>query len=258
MGKKERGSLMSHLTALILAAGYGSRISDVTTDPKSLLKINEKALMDWHFNSLKSVGIKNVVVVTGYKREVLEDFLGKYHVDFNLTFAVNDDYKVKGNTYSFFYGLEKVNSDFLLFDADLIYDTEILQAYVNDTSPNSILVGESSIDDIECAKAMVDKDGFVRMTIDKRAVTPEERAMYTFAGEAVGILKFSKSYRDDMFNECSHFLSNPQNISKNWEHVMNEFLLTHNMTVHQSVSNRWVEIDNREDYQRAEALFKDI
>lgn len=245
------------ITALILAAGYGSRISDVTTDPKSLLKINDKTLMDWHFNSLKAVGIKDVVVVTGYKREVLEDYLGKFNSDFNLTFAVNDDYRVKGNTYSFFYGLEKVNSDFLLFDADLIYDTNILKTYVLDQSPNSILVGESSIDDIECAKAMIDQDGFVRMTIDKRAVSPEEREKFKFAGEAIGILKFSKNYRDDMFNECSKFLSHPENISKNWEHVMNEFLLTHNMSVYQAVSDKWVEIDNREDFNKAQKLFKD-
>lgn len=247
---------MQNLTALILAAGYGSRISDVTTDPKSLLKINEKSLMDWHFKSLKAVGIKNVVVVTGYKREVLEDYLGKFKDDFNLTFAINDDYKVKGNTYSFFYGLEKTKGDFLLFDADLIYETQILKSFVEDSEKNQILVGESSIDDIECAKTMIDENGFVRMTIDKRAVSAEERQKYEFAGEAIGILKFSKEYRDTMFAACESFLSHPENISKNWEHVMNEFLLNHEMSIHKSVSNKWVEIDNREDYSRAQELFR--
>lgn len=247
--------MTTKLTALILAAGYGSRIADVTTDPKSLLKINDKTLMEWHLDSLKKVGIKDVVVVTGYKREVLEDYLGQFKNDFNLSFAVNDDYRVKGNTYSLFYGLEKVEGDFLLFDADLIYETAILKAFVEDKTPNQILVGESSIDDIECAKAMVDKDGFVRMTIDKRAVSEEERKRYTFAGEAIGVLKFSKAYRDDMFRECKKFLADEQNISRNWEHVMNEFLLTHEMSTHDSVSGKWVEIDNREDYDRAKKLF---
>lgn len=255
MGPKETKT-MSGITALILAAGYGSRIADVTLNPKSLLPINEKALMDWHFDSLAKVGIKDVVVVTGYKREVLEEYLEKFKSNFNVDFAVNDDYKVKGNTYSLFFGLEKVETDFLLFDADLIYETEILRAFVEDRNSNQILVGESSIDDIECAKTMIDKDGFVRMTIDKRAVTAEERAKYKFAGEAIGILKFSKEYRDDMFNECKKFLADEKNISKNWEHVMNEFLHTHDMGIHQSVSNKWVEIDNREDYERAQQLFK--
>lgn len=254
MGQEETKTMPS-LTALILAAGYGSRIADVTTNPKSMLTVNEKSLMDWHFNSLAEVGIKDVVVVTGYKRNVLEDYLQKFKSNFNLEFAINDDYTVKGNTFSLFFGLEKVETDFLLFDADLIYETEILRAFVADKNANQILVGESSIDDIECAKTMIDKDGFVRMTIDKRAVTAEERAKYKFAGEAIGILKFSKEYRDDMYNECKKFLADEKNVSKNWEHVMNEFLMTHDMSIHQSVSNKWVEIDNREDYERAQKLF---
>lgn len=249
---------MSGITALILAAGYGSRIADVTTNPKSMLPINEKSLMDWHFDSLAKVGIKNVVVVTGYKRDVLEEYLQKFKTNFNLEFAVNDDYKVKGNTYSLFFGLEKVETDFLLFDADLIYETSILRAFVEDTQANQILVGSGSIEDIESAKTMIDADGFVRMTIDKRAVSDAEKAKYKFAGEAIGILKFSKEYRDDMFNECKKFLASEANVSKNWEHVMNEFLLTHDMGIHQAVSNTWVEIDNREDYERAQKLFEGL
>lgn len=246
---------MSKLTALILAAGYGSRIADVTQDPKSLLKVSDKTLMDWHFESLKKVGIKNVVVVTGYKREMLEDYLGKFKQDFNLEFAINDDYKIKGNTYSFFYGLEKTKGPFLLFDADLIYDSSILEKFVSDTMENQILIGEASLDDIECTKSMVDENGCVRLTVDKRAVSKEELEKYSFAGEALGILKYSDSYRQDMFESCKKFLSVPENISKNWEHVMNEFLITHNMYVHKTLNPKWVEIDNREDFERAKGLF---
>jgi choline kinase len=247
---------MSKYTALILAAGYGSRISDVTDEPKSLLQVNGKALMDWHFDAWKKVGIRNVVVVTGYRRDLLESYLSKFKKDFDIQFAVNEDFRVKGNTYSFFYGLEKIQGDFLLFDADLIYDPDILSGFIKDSAENQILVGESSIDDIECAKAMVDKNGFVRMTIDKREVTKEEREKFIFAGEAVGILKFSKAYRTDMYEACKSFLSDEKNISKNWEHVMNEFLLTHDMSIHQADSDRWVEIDNKEDLEKAKRLFE--
>jgi choline kinase len=247
---------MSQLTALILAAGYGSRIADVTTEPKSLLKVNDKTLMDWHFEALKEIGIRNVVVVVGYKREVILDYLLKYNKDFDIHFAVNDDYRVKGNTYSLFYGLDKTPGEFVLFDADLIYENKILNHFIKDKTPNQILVGESSIDDIESAKAMVDKDGFVRMTIDKRAVSKEERTRFSFAGEAVGVLKFSKIYRDDLYSACKKFLADEKNISKNWEHVMNEFLLTHDMGIQQTISNKWVEIDNREDLEKAKRLFE--
>jgi choline kinase len=247
---------MSNLTALVLAAGYGSRIADVTDNPKSLLMVNGKTLMEWHLISLKKVGVKKLVVVTGYKRDVLEAYLNDFRNDFEITYAINEDYRVKGNTYSMLFGLEKVEGSFLLFDADLIYDTAILKAFVDDKNPNQILVGNSSIDDIECSKAMVDRDGFVRMTIDKRAVSKEEREKYSFAGEAIGIIKYSAEYRDEMYKACQDFLSHPENISKNWEHVMNEFLLTHNMSSVKTVSDRWIEIDNKEDLERAKGMFE--
>jgi choline kinase len=247
---------MAQLSAIILAAGYGSRISDVTNEPKSLLRINEKTLLDWHFEALKQAGIKEVVVVTGYKREMIESHLEKFKNDFQIQFAINDDFRVKGNTYSFYYGLEKTSSAFLLFDADLIYEAAILKSFVHDKTPNQILVGEASIDDIECTKTMVDKNGMVRQFIDKRAVTEEEQTRLKFVGEALGILKFSKEYRDIMFDACKTFLADEKNISKNWEHVMNPFLLAYDMATHQSVSDRWVEIDNKEDLARAKSLFE--
>jgi len=247
---------MTNYTALILAAGYGSRISDVTENPKSLLEVNGKSLMDWHFEAWKSVGIKNVVVVTGYKKEVLEAYLAKFRSEFDIHFAVNEDYRIKGNTWSFLYGLEKTQGAFLLFDADLIYDPKILKAFIEDKTSNQILVGVSSIDDIECAKAMIDHNGFVRMTIDKRAVSESERLEYKFAGEAIGILKFAENYKEDMYNSCKTFLADEKNISKNWEHVMNEFLRSHDMGIHQAVSDCWVEIDNKEDLEKAKRLFE--
>jgi choline kinase len=38
---------------------------------------------------------------------------------------------------------------------------------------------------------------------------------------------------------------------------MNEFLLNHEMKIHQSASETWVEIDNKEDFDRAKKLFGD-
>lgn len=246
---------MSKFTALILAAGFGSRIADLTDDPKSLLKINNRTLMQWHFDSLLAIGITDVVVVTGHKREVLEDFLDRFKGPFNLSYVLNDDHRIKGNTYSLLRGLEKIDDDFLLFDADLVYETQILRSIVDDPVENQIVVGLGSIDDIESSKAMVDQHGFVRMIIDKRSVTQEERKMLTFAGEAIGIIKFSRDYKDKIQSVCEKFLAVPDNVSKNWEHVMNQFLQNNDMSVHQTFSNRWIEIDDKEDYERAKQLF---
>jgi len=58
---------------LILAAGRGSRMGKVTdAQPKGLIRINGKPLIDWQIESLRSAGIGTVGIVTGYKSELLE------------------------------------------------------------------------------------------------------------------------------------------------------------------------------------------
>ncbi len=60
------------MKAIILAAGRGSRMKNLTKDkPKCLLEINGKVLIDMQLESLLLAGISDVGVVTGYRRELI-------------------------------------------------------------------------------------------------------------------------------------------------------------------------------------------
>ena len=60
------------MKAIILAAGRGSRMGNLTEDiPKCLVKLNEKPLIEWQIEALKKAGIDEIGIVTGYKRELL-------------------------------------------------------------------------------------------------------------------------------------------------------------------------------------------
>lgn len=246
------------LSALILAAGFGSRITDITSNPKCLLEIAGKTLLQWHFEHLKTLGIKDIFLVVGYKKELIEKHVDDYKKDFNLTLIELEDYRQKGNTYSFYLGLQALQGSFLLFDGDLIYENRILKKIVEDDRKNLILVGQSSLDDIECAKTMVDSKDKVRMLIDKRPVSREEMETLRFVGEAIGIIKFSASHKDQLKKRCEEFFQKKSGNDKlNWEHLMNDFLQDHEMEVHQAASNRWIEIDTSVDYNKAREMFED-
>ena len=60
---------LDQFSAIFLLAGYGKRISDVTKDPKCLLKINKKTLLNRNLSILKKLNIKNVTLVLGYKKK---------------------------------------------------------------------------------------------------------------------------------------------------------------------------------------------
>lgn len=60
------------MKAIVLAAGRGSRMKDLTDErPKCLVELKGKALLDWQLEALHAAGIRDIGIVTGYKRELL-------------------------------------------------------------------------------------------------------------------------------------------------------------------------------------------
>jgi choline kinase len=62
------------MRAIILAAGRGSRMNELTSDrPKCLVSLNGRSLLSLQIKALREAGIKNIGIVTGYKREMLAE-----------------------------------------------------------------------------------------------------------------------------------------------------------------------------------------
>jgi choline kinase len=242
-------------TPLLLVAGYGSRIAEITDNPKCLLELGGKTILDRHFETWIELGFKKSIVVLGFKDEMIREHLKRYEDQIEISYVINEDYRNLGNTYSLKVGLDVATQGILIFDADLVYDAEILKDFTLDPEQNQILVGKASLTDIECAKTLVDGDNFARLTVDKRAVSDEELKSYTFAGEAIGILKFSENITKDLLSDANEFLSHKENLLKNWEHLMNIFLLKHNVGIHNLKNENWIEIDTPEDYEDAKKIF---
>jgi choline kinase len=60
------------MRAIILAAGRGSRMRDLTAErPKCLVELRGKSLLDWQLEALRGAGISDIAIVTGYRREML-------------------------------------------------------------------------------------------------------------------------------------------------------------------------------------------
>ena len=107
-------------TAVILLAGSGSRISDLTRDPKSLLKINNISLLIRNLKLIKLLNFKEVILVLGYKYKLILNEIKKFS-GLKINYTLNENFKKFGNTYSLFLGLKKSKTDTIIFDGDLIY-----------------------------------------------------------------------------------------------------------------------------------------
>ena len=82
------------MKAVILAGGFGTRLSEETTvRPKPMVEIGERPIL-WHIMKLYSAhGIDEFVICLGYKAEVIKDYFANYYLrasDMTVDLARNE------------------------------------------------------------------------------------------------------------------------------------------------------------------------
>ena len=113
--------------AIILAAGFGSRLAPVTLDtPKPLVKINGVRMIDTLLDALAAKGIRNVTIVRGYRKEQFDELLEKYPY---LRFIDNPEYNITNNIASAVHALDLIDRCYIC-EADLyITNPEVINRY---------------------------------------------------------------------------------------------------------------------------------
>jgi choline kinase len=62
--------------AILIAAGRGKRLGTHTDEiPKCMVQVGEKPILGWVWDALSSVGVEELVVIRGYRGDVLETFV---------------------------------------------------------------------------------------------------------------------------------------------------------------------------------------
>ncbi|MCI0566537.1 NTP transferase domain-containing protein [bacterium] len=117
---------MKNVTAIILAAGLGGRLGNLTGDtPKPLLMVNNRPIISYALAFLKELGMGRIVVVGGFQFEKLSETVRRLMPE--AVVVRNSDY-TEGNLLSLKAGLDEVSSGgFLLFHADHIFHKGIVQ-----------------------------------------------------------------------------------------------------------------------------------
>ena len=114
-------------TALLLAAGTGSRLYPITQDmPKCLTVVNEIPILEQLVDCLNQQGFKRLVVVTGHLENRIHEFLGNRTGDMIIEYIHSPLYKTTNNIYSLWMAREFINEPFLLIESDLVFHASLL------------------------------------------------------------------------------------------------------------------------------------
>ena len=123
-------------TALILAAGPGSRLLPQTADrPKCLTTIAGYPILDYQMAALRRCGITDVVIVVGYLAQCIRDAVGD-----RVTCVDNRDFATTNSSYSLWLARHHLRRGFIHLNSDLLFEPRMLQALLDAPAENAVVV----------------------------------------------------------------------------------------------------------------------
>jgi choline kinase len=176
------------MKAIILSAGQGSRLGNLTHDrPKCLIEFNGRSLLDRQLDTLNACGIDEVVVVTGFRDDQIEASLARRIGGPRVKTVFNPFYKVADNLGSLFVAREELAGDVLVWNGDTLVSEDLMADVVANAGRDGICV---TIDrkpgyDDDDMKVIADEDGRLR-AIGKRikdGVNAESIGLLAFRGD---------------------------------------------------------------------------
>jgi choline kinase len=127
-------------TALLLAAGTGSRLQPLTDSaPKCLTEVGGIPILKRLIDCLLQNRFKRLVVVVGHLEQDVRNFLDQHANGLIVDYIVSPVYKTTNNIYSLWLAREAIQEPFLLVESDLVFDASLLGEML---SPGRIAVSE--------------------------------------------------------------------------------------------------------------------
>ncbi|MFX1234248.1 MAG: sugar phosphate nucleotidyltransferase, partial [Promethearchaeota archaeon] len=121
------------MKAVILAAGKGKRLRPITaTRPKPLIPIAGRPLLEHNILGLIDAGIDQILLVVGYKEEMIKDYFGsgKEKFNVNINYVTQEEYL--GTAHATGYARDFVKNDhFLLMNGDLLVDSNLFNQLID-------------------------------------------------------------------------------------------------------------------------------
>ena len=77
------------MQAIILAGGRGNRLKPITDYvPKSLVPIKNIPIIEWQIKYLKKFGVNEIIISTGYKTKMIENYLSIKNLKVKIKFSI--------------------------------------------------------------------------------------------------------------------------------------------------------------------------
>ena len=171
------------MKVVIMAGGKGTRVSSVASDiPKPMIKIEGKPVLEHEVECLRDQGFTDIIITVSHLGDVIIDYFGDGSGISPITkrpFGVHIEYYFEneplGNAGALFKIKDKLTSDFLLLNADAVFDVDFNRfvAFHRKHGGLVTLFTHPNSHPYDSGLIIADKSGVVNQWLAKEDVRPK-------------------------------------------------------------------------------------
>ena len=225
------------MKAILMAAGMGTRISQKTNQPKSLLKVGNTSIIRHTVEMLKRNNI-DVTIILGFKSDLIINELSGLDVNFYF----NPFFRVTNSIASLWFAKNELegNEDIIFANADVYWEEDILDLLKN-SKEDVLVLGDKTRVEVG--------DYFFKCKNNKIIDYGKELDVNNRTCEYVGIAKISKEFMPE-FIENLEYLIKEEEYNLWWENILYSLSDQRDIYVKDVEGMFWGEVDTIEDYNR--------
>ncbi len=236
------------MIGVILAAGMAKRLRPLTDErPKCLLTVGQRTLLQRTVDAILAAGIEELVVITGYRQQMIRDFLTNHYPNITIHFIDNPDYAHNNNIFSLWLTRPFTEgNDFLLLDSDILFDPAIIPAVLKQEG-SALALNRHELGEEEIKVIVDDKNRVLEIS----KVCSIEQAI----GESVGIEKMTADYSKALFCELQQMIEEEGLIDVFYEKAFERLIPKgYTFQIVDTTDFFSIELDTVDDFENAKKL----
>ena len=243
------------MQAIILAAGMGKRLKELTHDnTKCMVQVCGETLIERMLRQQDRLNLERIVIVVGYQGRRLIDFVSSLDIKTPIEFIENPIYDKTNNIYSLSLAKERLlEDDTLLFESDIIFEDSVLDALVQDPRPTLALVDKyEPWMDGTCVRLSGD-DEIIEFIPGKKFNHLDSEDCY----KTVNIYKFSREFSRNAYVPFLEAYQKALGENEYYEQVLMVIAMLNNseLRAKRLEGEKWYEIDDIQDLDIATSIF---
>jgi len=250
------------LKSIILAAGEGKRLRPLTNDvPKSMVDFFGKTILERQIETMKKCGIDDIVVVTGYKADLI-DIPG-------VIYETNYNFENTNMVETLFCAKKHLDGEIIISYADILYEKNILNKLLDSKNDISVIIDKNwkeywekrFIDPLNDAESLkINSKGSIIEIVQKTKNIEEINGQY------IGLMKFNTTgtkILKNFYEKCKTNAQTGQNplndnipFEKSYMTDLLEGLIKESFQLKPIfINGGWIELDSIDDYELYKKMY---